>query len=370
VCHEKTFRGSPGALQSKSQTPLTAIRHFGYDAVQSSNQWGHMRPNHLRRRELITLLGGAAAAWPLAARAQQRGKPARIGYLSASSPPDYNFDSFRGGMRALGYVEGRDFVIEVRYAGRDYSKFPTLVEELLRARVDLIVAGGPASRAAPLAARSVPVVFGFSGDPVDAGIVASFARPGGNATGVSMLALDLSVKRIDLLKEAMPTMTRVAVLSNPDHAGDASEFKATRETAEALGLAIEHFEVRTDDGFEPAFAAIARSKCDGLLAFPDALANFNRQKIVAFALHRRLPSIYGWKMYAEAGGLMSYGPVLYDAFARLAVYVDKILKGAKPADLPIEQPTKLEMVVNLKTAKAIGLEIPTGLILRADQLIE
>jgi putative ABC transport system substrate-binding protein len=328
-----------------------------------------MRPNHLRRRELITLLGGAAAAWALAARAQQRGKPARIGYLSASSPPDYNFDSFRGGMRALGYVEGRDFVIEVRYAGRDYSKFPTLVEELLRARVDLIVAGGPASRAAPLAAASVPVVFGFSGDPVDAGIVASFARPGGNATGVSMLALDLSVKRIDLLKEAMPTMTRVAVLSNPDHAGDASEFKATRETAEALGLAIEHFEVRTDDGFEPAFAAIARSKCDGLLAFPDAL-NFNRQKIVAFALHRRLPSIYGWKMYAEAGGLMSYGPVLYDAFARLAVYVDKILKGAKPADLPIEQPTKLEMVVNLKTAKAIGLEIPTGLILRADQLIE
>jgi len=176
---------------------------------------------------------------------------------------------------------------------------------------DLIVAGGPASRAAPLAGASVPVVFGFSGDPVDAGIVASFARPGGNATGVSFLALDLSVKRLDLLKEAKPTMTRVAVLSNPDHAGDASELKATRETADALGLAIEHFEVRTDDGFEPMFAAIAQSKCDGLLAFPDALTNFNRQKIVAFALRGRLPSIYGWKMYAEAGGLMSYGPVLY-----------------------------------------------------------
>jgi putative tryptophan/tyrosine transport system substrate-binding protein len=324
----------------------------------------------MKRRDFITLLGAAAVAWPLAARGQQRGKPARLGYLSAGSPPDSNFASFLAGMRALGYGEGRDFVIEVRYAARDYSRFPALVEELLSARVDLIVAGGPASRAAPLAAASVPVVFGFSGDPVDAGIVASFARPGGNATGVSFLSLDLSVKRIDLLKEAKPAMTRVAVLSNPDHAGDASELKATRETADALGLAIEHFEVRTDDGFEPVFAAIAASKCDGLLSFPDALTNFNRQKIVAFALRQRLPSIYGWKMYAQAGGLMSYGPVQHDAFARLAVYVDKILKGAKPADLPVEQPTKLEMVVNLKTAKALGLEIPPGLLLRSDELIE
>jgi putative ABC transport system substrate-binding protein len=324
----------------------------------------------MKRRDFITLLGGAASAWPLAARGQQRGKPARLGYLSAGSPPDNNFESFLAGMRALGYGEGRDFVIEVRYAARDYSRFPALVEELLSARVDLIVAGGPDSGAAPLAAASVPVVFGFSGDPVDAGIVASFARPGGNATGVSFLSLDLSVKRIDLLKEAKPAMTRVAVLSNPDHAGDASELSATRETARKLGLAIEHFEVRSDDGFEPVFAAIAASKCDALLSFPDALTNFNRQKIVAFALRRRLPSIYGWKMYAEAGGLMSYGPVQHDAFARLAVYVDKILKGAKPADLPVEQPTKLEMVVNLKTAKALGLEIPPGLILRSDELIE
>ena len=324
----------------------------------------------MRRREFLTLLGGAAVGWPIAAHGQQRAKPARIGYLSAASPPDNNLESFRGGMRALGYGEGRDFVLEVRYAGRDYSRFPALVEELLRTRIDLMVAAGPASRAAPFAAASVPVVFGFSGDPVDAGIVASFARPGGNATGLSFLSLDLAVKRLDLLKEAMPTMTRVAVMSNPDHAGDASELRATRETARALGLATEHFEVRTDDSFEPVFAAIAESKCDGLLAFPDALTNFNRQRIVAFALRRRLPSIYGWKMYADAGGLMSYGPVLHDAHARLAVYVDKILKGAKPADLPVEQPTKLEMVVNLKTARAIGVEISPGLILRADELIE
>jgi putative tryptophan/tyrosine transport system substrate-binding protein len=209
---------------------------------------------------------------------------------------------------------------------------------------------------------------GLNSPPVragDAGIVASFARPGGNVTGVSLHSLDLSIKRLDLLKEAMPAMTRVAVLSNPSHPGEASELKATQEAAHTLGLAIE-----SDDDFEPAFAAIAPSKCDGLIAFPDALKNFNRQKIVAFALRRRLPSIYGWKMYADAGGLMSYGPVLDDVSVRVAVYVDKILKGAKPADLPVEQPTKLEMVVNLKTAKALGLEIPPGLILRADALLE
>jgi putative ABC transport system substrate-binding protein len=324
----------------------------------------------MRRREFISLIGVVAAAWPLGAHAQQRAKPARIGYLSSSSPPDVNLESFLRGMGAVGYGEGRDFVVEARYARRDYSKFPALADELLRAQVDLIVAGGPAFRTWRLASVPVPVVFLFSGDPVDAGIVASFARPGGNVTGVSLLSLDLSVKRVQLLKEAMPTMTRVAVLSNPTHPGEVSELKATREAARALRLAIEHFAVESDDDFEPAFAAIAQSNCDGLVAFPDALKNFNRQKIVAFALRRRLPSIYGWKMYADVGGLMSYGPNLDDVSVRVAAYVDKILKGAKPADLPVEQPTKLEMVVNLKTAKALGFEIPAGLILRADELLE
>jgi len=324
---------------------------------------------HIGRREFITLLG-VTATWPLASRAQQRAKPARIGYLSANSPPDANLESFIRGMGAVGYREGRDFVIEARYASRDYSKFPALSDELLRVQVELIVAGGPAFRTWRLAAVPVPVVFLFSGDPVDAGIVASFARPGGNVTGVSLLSLDLSVKRIQLLKEAMPTMTRVAVLSNPTHPGEVSELKATREAALKLELAIEHFPVESDNDFDSAFAAIAASTCDGLIAFPDALKNFNRQKIVAFALSRRLPSIYGWKMYAEAGGLMSYGPIFDDVSMRVAVYVDKILKGAKPADLPVEQPTKLEMVVNRQTATALGLDIPPGLILRADEVIE
>src|SRR5262249_9358025 len=214
----------------------------------------------MRRREFITLLGGvAAAAVPLAARAQQPVKPVRIGYLSATSPPDVYMEIFRQGMGDVGYLEGRDFVIEPRFAHRDYSRFPALVEEMLIAKVVLIVMGGPASTAAPFAAKSVPVVFGFSGDPVDAGIVSSFARPCGNATGIQFLQLDRPPKRVALLKEHDLAISKVAVLSNPDHAGDASELRATRDAARQGGLAIEHFQVRADDSFEAAFTAISQS---------------------------------------------------------------------------------------------------------------
>ena len=322
-----------------------------------------------KRREFITLLGGAAV-WPIAARAQQTGKPVSIGYLSATSAPDVNIERFRQGMSSVGYLEGRDFIIEARFAHRDYRRFPGLVAELLSAKVALIVMGGPASHAAPYAAKSVPVVFAFSGDPVDAGIVASFARPGGNATGISFQQLDLAPKRVELLKEAVPAISRVAVMSNPDHAGDLSELQATRDAARRLGLATEHFQVRADDSFEPAFKAISQSACDALLAFPDALTRFNRQAIADFALRRRLPSVFGWREYAEAGGMMSYGPIPADSFARLAVFVEKILKGASAADIPVEQPTKFELVINLKTAKALGLELPWFLQQRADKVIE
>jgi putative tryptophan/tyrosine transport system substrate-binding protein len=325
--------------------------------------------SHMRRREFITLLGGAAA-WPRAARAQQAATPVRIGYLSATSAPDMNIEHFRKGMSGIDYLEGRDFVIESRFADRDYRRFPGLVAELLSARVALIVMAGPASRAAPIAEKSVPVVFLFSGDPVDAGIVASFARPGGNATGISFQQLDLAPKRVDLLKQAAPATSRVAVLSNPDHAGDLSELRATRDAAHRLGLEIKHFEVRTDSDFEPAFRAISQSACDALLAFPDALTRFNRQAIADFALRQRLPSIFGWREHTEAGGMMSYGPVLSDTFVRLVVFVDKILKGSRPADLPVEQPIKFELLINLKTAKALGLTIPPSLLARADEVIE
>jgi putative tryptophan/tyrosine transport system substrate-binding protein len=330
---------------------------------------GHMA-SHIERRKFLATLGGAAVAWPIAARAQQPVKPVRIGYLSATSAPDANMDIFRQGMGTVGYVEGRDFVLEARFAHRDYSRFPALVEELLSTKVVLIVLGGPASRAAPFAEKSVPVVFGFSGDPVDAGIISSFARPGGNATGISFLQLDLAPKRVDLLKEAVPSISKVAVLSNPDHAGDVSELRATRDAAGQRGLALQHFEVRTDDSFKPTFTAISQSGCNALLTFPDALTFFHRRAIADFALREHLPSIFGWKPYAEAGGMMSYGPILRDNFARLAVFVDKILKGAKPNDLPVEQPTKFELVINLKTAKALRLEVPWFLQQRADEVIE
>ena len=324
----------------------------------------------MKRRTFITLLG-SAAAWPLAARAQQQpSKVARIGYLSAASAPDPNVESFRQGMRSFGYVEGGDFVIEARYAERNYARFPALIEELLRAKVDLIVTGGPSTQAAPLAARSVPVVFGFSGNPVDAGVVASFARPGANATGVSFLALDLAAKRVEILKEAAPAITRLAVLSNPDHAGEPSELQVTREAARSLGLEITYFQVRTDGDFEPTFGEIARSDCDALVTFPDALTIFHRQAIGVFAKDANLPSVFGWRPYVEAGGLLSYGPKLREGFARLAYYVDKVLKGAKPNELPVEQPTKFELILNLKTAKEISISLPQSLLFRADEVLE
>ena len=325
----------------------------------------------MKRREVITLLGGATVAWPMAARAQQPAKKmARIGYLSAASAPDVNVENFKEGMRSLGYVEGRDFAVEIRYAQRDYRRFPALVEELLHAKVDVVVTGGPAAQAAPLAGRSVPVIFGFSGNPVDLGIVASFARPGGNATGLSFLALDLAAKRVEMLKEVAPAITRVAVLSNPEHAGEPSELQVTREAARKIGLEIDYFPVRTDDDFEPAFGKIAQSDCDALLAFPEALMIFHREAIATFAKDANLPSAFAWKPFVEAGGLLSYGPNLRDSFARLAFYVDKILKGSKPSDLPVEQPTKLELILNMQTAKHIGITIPNSLLFRADQVIE
>jgi putative tryptophan/tyrosine transport system substrate-binding protein len=324
----------------------------------------------VKRRDFITVLGGTAAAWPLVVWAQQPAKIRRIGYLSAAAPPDVNVENFKAGMRSISYVEGRDFIIEVRYAQRDYSRFPALVQELLDAKVEVIVTGGPATQAAPLAGRSVPVVFGFSGNPVDLGVVASFARPGGNATGLSFLALDLAAKRVEMLKEVTPAIKRIAVLSNPEHAGEPSELAVTREAAGKIGLEVEYFPVRRDDNFEPAFGKIAQGDCDALLAFPDALMIFHRLAIATFAKDANLPSIFAWKPFVEAGGLISYGPNLRESFARLAFYVDKILKGSKPSDLPVEQPTKLEMVLNNRTAKQIGITLPHSLLFRADDVIE
>ena len=322
----------------------------------------------MRRRDLITLFGTAALV-PGHVRAQSH-KSIRVGYLSPGVPGDELMDRFRAGMRDFGYEEGRDYSLVPRYAARDYNRFPALVQEMLAQGVDLIVTAGASTRAAPFAAQSVPVVFGFSGDPVDAGIVASFSRPGGNATGVSMLQLDLSSKRVELLREVAPAVARVALLANPDHPGVVSELKVTRDAANSLGLEIELFEPSNDQAFASALDAIAKSRCDAVLTFPDALTLFHRDKIAALAISRRIPSIFGWKVYTFAGGLLSYGPVQADAFARLAYFVDRIAKGAKPGDLPVERPSKIELAVNLKTASAISLAVPPTLLARADEVIE
>ena len=321
----------------------------------------------MRRRAFLAL--SAAALAPIRSRAQGA-RRVRIGYLSPASPPDPLLQHFRAGMRERGYVEGGDHELEVRYAGRDYSRIPALVQELLSSKIDLVVTAGPMTRATPFLAQSVPVVFGFSGDPVDAGIVASFARPGGNATGVSMLQLDIASKRVELLKEAAPAVARVAILANPDHPGVGSELKVTREAATSLGLESELFEPNNDATLPAALEAMRTSRSDAVLVFPDALTLTHREEIARLAMRMRAPSIFGWKIYAQAGGLVSYGPVQADAYTRLAYFVDRIIKGAKPAELPVERPTKLELVVNLKTAQAVGLAVPPTLIARADEVIE
>jgi putative ABC transport system substrate-binding protein len=233
-----------------------------------------------------------------------------------------------------------------------------------------MVLGGAASRAAPLAASRVPVVFGFSGDPVEAGLVKSFSRPGGNTTGVSFLALELAAKRVDVLKDVAPAMVRLAFLSNPDHPGEGSELRVSERAAVRLGVDTQYFPAKNSAELRQALNAIASSGCDGLLLFPDALTLFHVKDIASFALEQKLPSMYGWRVFAQNGGLITYGPNLRDAFARLATYVVKIINGASPANLPVEEPTRIETIVNLRTAKRIGLTISSALLLRADEVIE
>jgi putative ABC transport system substrate-binding protein len=323
----------------------------------------------MKRRAFLALSTGAAALAAPRILAQVR-KRLRIGYLSPTSPPDPNLESFRRGMLESGRAEGDDYELEIRYAGRDYSRITDLAQELLAARVDIMVTAGAMTGVARLAAQTVPVVFGFSGDPVDAGIVESFAHPGGNATGFSMLQLDIASKRVELLKELAPSIDRVAVIANPGHPGVGSELQATRDAAKFLGLQVEVFEPANDETFPPVMRAVAASDWNALLAFPEALTLSHRETLAGAALHRRAPSAFGWKLYAQAGGLVSYGPDMAHAFMRLAYFVDRISSGARAADLPIERPTKLELVLNLKTANALGLTIPPSLLARADEVIE
>jgi putative ABC transport system substrate-binding protein len=323
----------------------------------------------MKRREFISLLGGAAAAWPLAARAQQPTKLYRIFWVSTESQPDPFVDGFREGLRERGYVEGKDVVLELRYAPGNPDGLRTVLSELTLGNVDIAVSSGPAIRAMK-AATNIPVLFAISGDPVELGIVKSLARPGGNFTGSTFLSLDLAGKRVELIKDFFPQLRTLAVLSNTDHPGERSEWHTTQQAAQALGINAIYVPFVGAGELDNALAAVGNARADAMLVFPEGVTMVHRAKIAQFALAQGLPSMFGWSEYCAAGGLLSYGANQRSTYFRLAHYADRILRGENPANLPVEQPTKFELAVNLKTAKALGIEIPTSILLRADKVIE
>src|SRR5262244_2512594 len=322
-------------------------------------------------RKIVALIIAAAILTSVQlAEAQKAPTVRKIGFLgSAASGLILSYEVFRQSLRELGYAEGHNIAIEYRTAdGR--PRLLELANELVREKVEVIVAsGGPAARSAKDATKTIPIVFAISGEPVEAGYVESIARPGGNMTGMSWLSFELVGKRLELLKEAVPRVSRVAILSNPQHPGEQRELRETQGTARAMGMTLDYYQTRISAEFDAAYDAISKQNINGLLVFPEAVTLINRLGIIDFAAKRQLPSMHGWKEYVEAGGLMSYGPNRGESFRRIAVYVDKILKGAKPADLPVELPTKFELVINLKAAKQIGLTIPPTVLARADRVI-
>jgi len=320
-------------------------------------------------------LGVMLIALGFPAEAQRPTKVPRVGYLSNTdaATDSARAEGFRLALRELGYIEGQNIAIEYRYAEGKRDRFPELAAELVRLKVDIIVISGgdPQVRAAKNATKTIPIVMvGGGADPVEAGLVESLARPGGNVTGLTNLSPELSGKRLELLKEAVPKIVRVAVLYGPALPSNVVQVKEILPVAaRALGLTLQPWEVRAADGFEKVFAALSKQRPDGLYVGLGALLRANQKRIVGFALKSRLPSVYVSREFVETGGLMSYGADLADSYRRVAYYVDRILKGAKPAELPVEQPTKFELVINLKTAKQIGLTIPPDLLARATKII-
>jgi putative ABC transport system substrate-binding protein len=318
-------------------------------------------------------LAGSAAllAAPLAAEAQQAGKVSRMGFLGLFAGP--NFDAFRQALRELGWVEGQNLVIDYRSAEGRLDRFPDLAAELVRLKVDIIVAEGTQGvTAAKNATETIPIVMiAGSADPVGLRFIASLARPGGNVTGLSYsVGPDIASKGLELLKEAVPKVRRVAILSNPANPVQPLFTRELKAAAGALGVQLQLLEARGPDEFDGAFAAMTKERVGALLVVADSMFIFHRARLADLAAKSRLPAAFGNRADVEAGGLMSYGPSLRDLWRRAATYVDKILKGAKPADLPVEQPTKFELVVNLKTARSLGLTIPPSILARADQVIE
>jgi putative tryptophan/tyrosine transport system substrate-binding protein len=326
----------------------------------------------MRRRQFITLIGGAAAAWPLAARAQQSGRLRTIGFLGQStrSAASEWTAAFVQRLRELGWTENRTITIEYRWAEGREERFAEIAAEFARLKVDAIVASGtPAVMASRQATSVTPIVFAPAGDPVASGLVASLARPGGNVTGLATLGADLAGKRVELLREAVSGLGRLAIMGNVGNPFSVLEVGEVQAAARALGLDVATLEIRRAQDIAPAFETL-KGRADALYVCPDGLVSTNRTRINTLALGERLPAMHGYREYVEAGGLMSYGPNYPDLFRRAADYVDKILHGAKPGDIPVEQPTKFDLIVNLTTAKALHLDIPPTLLARADEVIE
>jgi putative tryptophan/tyrosine transport system substrate-binding protein len=326
------------------------------------------------RRAFLGTVAGSLLAAPLAAGAQQMQGMPKIGVLllfGAPGQPNPLLDAFRGGLRDLGYVEGQNLVIEYRWSEGQAQRLADQAADLVRLRVAVIVtAGTPATLAAKTATNSIPIVMTNVGDPIGSGIVASLARPGANVTGLSLLDADLDGKRIELLKEAVPHMTRLAILWSANDPGMILAFSRVETAAKTLGFALQNLAVREPSEFPRAFEAAGAGRAEALFVTAQPFTNRHRAEILALVTKQRLPAIYTLRSFVDAGGLISYGPSQADLYRRAATFVDRILKGAKPADLPVEQPTTFELVINLKTAKALGLTIPPALLQRADQVIE
>ncbi|MDB5810055.1 MAG: transporter substrate binding protein [Betaproteobacteria bacterium] len=322
-------------------------------------------------RRKFVLIVAAAGLLSLRSFAQQP-KVLRVGWLSNDKSRNSPFfEAFRDGLRELGYVEGGNLVMEAKFGEGINERLDALAVELVQWKPHIIVTqGGPATYPVIRAGATMPVVFGFSGDPIEGKLVQSLARPGGNMTGMTFLSHELVGKRMELLKEMMPSLKRTAVLARPQHPGEQAELRTTQTAAKSLGLMVIYEPIRDEADLEKALAATLKSRCEAIVAFPDAGMMRYGEQIAGFSAKYRIPAISGWAQFVNSGNLMSYGPNLREVFRRLALYVDKISKGARPADLPVELPTSVEMVVNLKMAKALGIKIPNSILLRADQVIE
>jgi putative tryptophan/tyrosine transport system substrate-binding protein len=325
----------------------------------------------LRRRQFIALLGGAAAAWPLAARAQQ--PVPVIGFLSSRSPDDdpHLLPAYHRGLKEAGYTEGQNVAIEYRFADNQYDRLPALAADLVQRRVALIVTNGPAAHTAKAASKAIPIVFTAGFDPVEVGLVASLNRPGGNITGVSILDVELGPKRLELLHELVPTATIIAALVNPADARRAeTTAKGFHAAASSLGLQLHILHASSDRDLDTVFANLIQVRAGGLVIGGEPFFNSRSQHLGALSIRHAVPAIYQIRAFAAAGGLMSYGSSLTDAYRTTGIYTGRILKGEKPAELPVQQASKIELIINLRTAQSLGLTVPLSLIGRADEVIE